>query len=73
MTAAARTRTRSRYPAPNRMRTMVLEMVEIARSIGIDVNGIEVSPDGSIRVIDSRAPKMPSGPVSDFDRFESEL
>ena len=37
----------------------------------VDVGGIEVSPDGSIRVIDLRA--IPRQPVDEFERWESRL
>lgn len=45
--------------------------VQAARDNGIDVGGVEVSPDGSIRIIDMRA--IPKQPVDEFERWESRL
>lgn len=45
--------------------------VQAARDNGIDVGGVEVSPDGSIRIIDMRA--IPRQPVDEFERWEARL
>lgn len=45
--------------------------IAAARGAGIDVVGLEVSPDGTIRIVDSRA--MPKQPTNDFDRWEDQL
>lgn len=42
-----------------------------ARELGLDIAAIEMSPDGTIRVLGTRA--FPQTPANDFDRFESEL
>jgi len=47
------------------------QAAEWARELGLDIAGIEMSPDGSIRVFGARA--FPKAPANDFDRFESEL
>jgi hypothetical protein len=50
----------------------VLSYVQIARDLGLDVAGFEVSPNGSIRVFE--APAAPAtAPQSDFDRFKDQL
>jgi len=70
MNASTSTSSKKRYATKAKIKAMV----EIARELGLDVGGIEVSPDGTIRVIESRAaPTAPAGAVTDFDRFESEL
>jgi len=48
----------------------IRHVVEAARSLGLDVGGIEVSPDGTIRVIDART--LPAKPQSLFDQLEAE-
>lgn len=42
--------------------------IEAARTLGIDVGGFEISPDGTIRVIDARA--LPKAPGGETDLFE---
>ena len=70
MNATTSTRTKPHYANKAKIKAMV----EIARELGFDVAGFEVSPDGSIRVLEARAaPAAPAEQVSDFDRFESEL
>lgn len=56
-----------RYPG----KVAIRRAIEAARSNGIDVGGVEVSPDGSIRIIDMRA--IPKQPVDEFERWESRL
>ncbi|RIA37509.1 hypothetical protein DFR49_3394 [Hephaestia caeni] len=48
----------------------IRNLVETARELGLDVAGIEVSPDGSIRVVEARA--IPR-PTSLFDQLEDQL
>lgn len=51
----------------------IRQVVEAARSVGIDVAGIEVTLDGTIRAIEARAiPKTPDKPQSLFDQLEAE-
>jgi hypothetical protein len=45
--------------------------VAAARACGLDPAGIEITPDGAIRVVEARASPQPAR--SDFDRFEAEL
>jgi hypothetical protein len=51
--------------------TKVKNFVKLARDLGLDVAGFEVTADGAIRVMEARA--KPSTPVSDFDRYKDEL
>ncbi len=49
-------------------------MVEIARGLGLDVAGFEVSRDGTIRIVEARAlPQQHAQPANDFDRFADQL
>lgn len=43
--------------------------IEAAKAVGIDVAGIELSPDGHIRITEARA--APIAPGSLFDRLEA--
>lgn len=63
MTAPARLR----YPR----KAEIARAVEAAKSCGLDVAGFEVSPDGTIRIMEARA--VPSLPANDFDRFADRL
>lgn len=45
--------------------------IDAAKACGVDVGAVEVSPDGSIRIIDARA--VPKAPVDDFARWEDRL
>lgn len=56
-------------------REKIAEAVEIARELGLDVAGFQISPDGSVSVFESRATPTPVPGVasSDFDRFEAQL
>lgn len=57
---------KARYPNVTKVRGFV----KLARELGIDVAGFEVSPDGTIRIIESRAaPEV----TTDFDRYKDEL
>jgi hypothetical protein len=56
-----------RYPG----KVAIRHAVEAARSTGIDVGGIEVHANGSIRIIDLRA--VPRQPVDEFEKWESRL
>jgi len=62
---------RIKYPSKAAIDRAIAAMVAAAEKAGIDVGAIEVSPDGRIRIVDTRA-VMPS-PGSDFDRWESQL
>lgn len=48
----------------------IRRMMEAARAGGLDVAGVEISPDGHIRLLSADAvPKA----VNDFDRWEDRL
>jgi hypothetical protein len=50
--------------------TKVRGFVKLARELGIDVAGFEVSPDGTIRIVEARAkPDV----MTDYDRYKDEL
>lgn len=68
MNAQTSKRDKARYATKPKIKAMV----EIARELGLDVAGFEVSPDGAIRVFEA-APAPAAAPVNDFDKFESEL
>ncbi|RSU58054.1 hypothetical protein [Sphingobium yanoikuyae] len=59
------------YPSKAAIDRTVTSMVAAAEKAGIDVGAIEVSPDGRIRIVDTRA--VASAPASEFDRWESQL
>lgn len=46
--------------------------VETARDLGLDVAGFEVSPDGTIRVMEARAMPKPATPDNLYDRLKAE-
>ena len=51
----------------------IRNVVEAARSLGLDVAGIEVTLDGTIRAIEARAlPQNPDKPQSLFDQLEAQ-
>lgn len=66
MNALANTRRKGAYPTAAKIKALV----KVAKELGLDVAGIEVSPDGAIRVVEARA--LPQQ-VTDFDRYENEL
>lgn len=43
--------------------------IEAARAGGLDVAGVEVAPDGTIRILEARA--MPTEPTSLFDELKA--
>lgn len=43
--------------------------VEAAKACGLDVAGLEVSPDGRIKILDART--IPAQPVDEFERLEA--
>lgn len=49
----------------------IAHAIEAARACGLDPAGIEITPDGAIKVVEARA--IPQSVQSDFDRFEAEL
>ncbi len=63
MTAQARLR----YPGKVALR----QAIDAAKACGVDVGAVEVSPDGSIRIIDKAA--VPKAPVDEFARWEDRL
>lgn len=51
----------------------IRQVVEAARAVGIDVAGIEVTLDGTIRAIEARAiPQTPDRPQSLYDQLKAE-
>jgi hypothetical protein len=60
-------RSTSRYPR----KAEIERTVAAAKASGLDVAGIEVTPDGTIRVLEARAMAAPV--VTDFDRFADKL
>lgn len=58
------------YATTAKIKALAPTLVAVARECGLDVTGIEVSPDGAIRVIESR--EAPKG-GNDFDRFADQL
>lgn len=54
-------RSRPHYPSS----ATLLRTVAAARASGIDVAGIELSRDGSIRILEARS--LPEGPSTEFD------
>jgi hypothetical protein len=46
----------------------IAHVVTAAKKLGVDVAGVEVSPDGTIRVVDARVATPP--PASLFDKLE---
>ena len=58
---------RKSYPT----KATIERVVAAARASGIDVAGIEVFPDGHLRVVDTRT--ADKAPANDFDRWEKEL
>lgn len=63
----AQTKIKARYPS----KAKITGLIQIARAAGIDVAGIEVSPEGVIRVMEARA--IPAEKPSLFDRLEDQL
>ncbi len=51
-------------------KTAIRQLMEVAKSCGLDVAGVELSPDGSIRVFEARA--VPAAPADEFDRLVAE-
>lgn len=57
----------TRAPKPSYATKAKIKMlVEVARELKLDVAGIEVSPDGSIRVIEARAVPKPANQLDDY-------
>lgn len=56
---------RFRYPR----KAEIERIVSAAKSCGLDVAGFEVSPDGTIRIMEARA----VADLTDFDRFAERL
>ena len=61
--------TMARAPALFR-KNDVVRLIQAVRAAGVSVAGIEVTPDGTLRVLET-APSQ--APLSDFDRYEAEL
>lgn len=56
-----------RYPR----KAVIERTVAAAKACGLDVAGIEVSPDGTIKIVEARA--VPTPPANDFDRYADQL
>lgn len=57
-----------RYPR----KAEITRAVAAAKDCGLDVAGIEVAPDGTIRILEARAVTAPTA-ATDFDRFADKL
>lgn len=55
-----------RYPT----KAQITRAVDAARACGLDVAGFEVSPTGSIKIIEAHAMQIPA---NDFERFADKL
>lgn len=51
-------------------KTDVVRLIEAVRAAGGSVAGVEVMPDGTLRVLETGPTRLPA---SDFDRYEKEL
>jgi hypothetical protein len=58
---------RLRYPR----KAEINRALQAAKAFGLDVSGFEVSPDGTIRIMEARAVKP--APANDFERFQDQL
>lgn len=58
---------RLRYPR----KAEIARAVEAAKACGLDVAGFEVSPDGTIRIMEARV--VPANPANDFERYADKL
>ncbi len=47
--------------------------VDVARELGLDVIGFEISGNGTVRVFDSRAVPQTGKEQNSFDRFQDQL
>lgn len=56
-----------RYPS----KAAIERAVAAAKACGLDVAGLEVSPDGCIKIMEARA--VPNKPANDFERFADKL
>jgi hypothetical protein len=65
MTAPAARLSVRAYPT----RRAIAHVVNTAKKLGVDVAGVEVSPDGTIRAVEARA--LPSSDTL-FDRLDAE-
>lgn len=48
----------------------IARAMEAAKACGLDVAGVEISPEGHIRLLEARAIPQPQ---NDFDRWEGQL
>jgi hypothetical protein len=48
----------------------IRHVIEAARACGVDVAGVEVSPDGTIRVVEART--LPERPKDEFEAWEAQ-
>lgn len=56
----------SAYPT----KAAIKRIIEAARACGLDVCGFEATPDGTLRVLETRGS---SAPLTDFDRWQDRL
>lgn len=56
---------KTRYPG----KVAIRHVIEAARSLGLDVVGIEVTPDGTIRALDRKA--IPAEPMDEFAKWDA--
>jgi len=57
---------RIRYPS----KAAIDRTIAAARGAGLDIAGIEVGPDGSIRLVEARA--VPKKNMDEFERLEAQ-
>ena len=65
---ARRTRAKRAYPTP----AQIKKVVQGARDAGVNVVGVEVTPDGSIRISDGVSPQA-NAPTDEFLNWEDRL
>lgn len=68
MTNASHPRRQQRRDYPGKV--AIRHAVEAAKACGLDVAGIEVNPDGSIRVVEARA--LPAEKPGLFEQLEAQ-
>lgn len=62
----AQSKIKAGYPG----KVAVRQAIEWAREFQLDVAGVELKPDGTIRVLDARA--FPAAPADEFSKWDQE-
>ena len=63
--------TPAKYPPPTKLKKLVAAMKEAAEAAGINVDGFEVAPDGTVRTL-SESRRVVSSGGSAYDDWKSE-